>query len=458
MRRWWRAGGGGIAAILLLVPLTLGPAACQPSPATQPNTAPAETGRPDAEASPGEVRCPEPAAPGDSLRVDGEFGLWVRLDGDSLRASWITRPAGPGFLQITVEGERLERLSTPPGISHTRAFPDPGRRAVLLDYGAVEDPGDRHQTRLRLHADTLRPSVQVRGVDSLFVVGDIHGEYDNLIRVLRNAGLIDGELRWSGGRSHLVVLGDMMSRGSDVTAVLWLLYRLEGEAEEAGGRIHVVLGNHEIMVMLDDLCYVQPKEAWIAEVHGTGYDRMFDPRLSVLGRWLASKPAVLRVDDVLLAHGGVSDDYLDYTVRTHRDSLAAFMGEDLFYHWADPSVSIQIDSVAFHRRADFFWGERSVFWYRDYAAPVAESVAAPDEPTERSVAERAEELRSVLRRYRSRIHVIGHTPVPTIQEAYEGSLILVNTIDFASELLLLVRADGTYERYRYRMWGPPEPL
>ncbi len=400
----------------------------------------------------------------DARRVHGEFGLWARFDGDSLRVSWLTRDSVAGFLEVSEEdsgagSDRVGsasgalRFETPPGRSHAAAFRAPEEGTVRIDYGAVDDPEDRH--RMRLHLDDQDgekpvPTV-VTGVDALYVIGDIHGEYDNLLTVLRTAGVIDPALRWSAGRSHLAVVGDMMSRGRDVTAVLWFLYRLEREAEAAGGRVHILLGNHEIMVWLDDLRYVRPKERWIADAHGVAYHRMFDPRQAVLGRWLASKPAVMRIDDVLLAHGGVSTDYLDYTVPSHRDSLAAFMDEDLFYYWADTTVAIVMDSLAFERRVGFFWDDRSVFWYRDYAR--ADTLGA--EP--RSVL--AAELASVLREFDAELHVVGHTPVPTITEAFGGSLVLVNTVDFATELLLLVREGDGYGRYRIRIGaGEPEPL
>lgn len=390
---------------------------------------------------------PGPGAVPDSLRIKGEFGLWVRFD-DSVRVSWMTDPPAEGMLEVKESGTRLHRVETPLGYSHTAAFPIPGARAVELSYGAADPGAERHATRIRLEDPPPPPVVVSDAVDSLFVIADIHGEYDRMIRVLRNAGVIDQELRWSAGRSHLAVLGDMMSRSRDVLPVLWFFYRLEAEAEQAGGRVHITLGNHEIMVMLDDLRYVAPKERWIADTHGTGYSRMFDPRGSLLGRWLVSKPPVIRIDSVLLAHGSVSDDYLGYTVEGHRDSLAAFTGEEMFHRWADstfwedPSNFVEMDSVGFQRRVDYFWGDRSVFWYRGYAR--SDTVG--------------DELARVLDRYDSRIHVVGHTPGPSIREKYDGALILVNTVPFAAETLLLVRTPEGYERFRIGETGGPAPL
>jgi len=382
------------------------------------------------------------AEPAQELRVGGEFGLHVHGSGDSTHVRWLTAVPAAGFLEVRVDGEVRHRFATPARASHHAAFPTPAG-AFQLTYGRDgPDEEDRHDTRIHPGRGATAAPARVTGVDSLYVIGDIHGEYDNMVAVLRNAGLVDEALRWSGGRRHLVALGDMMSRGMDVAAVLWFLYRLEGEAEAAGGRVHVMLGNHEMMVMLRDLRYVHQKESWIAESHGFGYDRLYDPRHSVLGRWLATKPALLQVDDVLLAHGGVSEAYSAYTPESFRDTLQTFISEDLFYHWADPDFVAPIDEAGLIRRDDLLWDSLGVFWYRGYAQS----------------AERGGELQRVLTRFGASLHVVAHTPVQGMREGYDGRLILTNTLPFADEVLLLVRTDAGWERSRIGRDGPPRPL
>lgn len=316
-------------------------------------------------------------------------------------------------------------------------FAHPARGEATLRYGSRDDPSDRHETTVRLPVERPRPPVTYSGVDSIYVVSDIHGELDTLQAVLRNARLIDRSGRWTGSRSHLVIAGDMMDRGADVNGVLWFLYGLEPQIERAGGRLVIVLGNHEVMVMLNDLRYVHPKELAVSSAHGVTYDRMFDPRLSVLGSWLVSKPAAIRIDRVLIAHGGISTDYLPYTLRSLDDSLAAFTREELFYRWADTSYAAPLDSAGLSRRNELFWGERGLLWYRGFA----DSDTLPAQ------------IDSVLRRFDARLHVIGHTPGPSIRAGYEGRVLMVNTLPFAAEMLLLVRQGDVYERVRIRSSG-----
>ena len=354
---------------------------------------------------------------------------------------WLTRRRAPGFLRVTQGDRTRHEARTPDSLAHLSTFPTPGGDALLLEYGMADDPEDRHRTVV-YPGTPRRGRVRLGGVDSLFVVGDVHGEFDRLVTLLTNAGLIDGDLAWSGGRRHLVFVGDLTDRGQDVVRTLWLVYRLEREAERAGGGVHVVLGNHEIMVMLDDLRYVTPKEIEIARRHGVRYDRMFDARKSVLGRWLVSKPALLRVGRVLLAHGGASAHLLPLSLDALDDSLARFTAEDLFYFYADTTYMVAMDTASFYRRDDFFWGEESVFWHRGYV--MADTLG--------------DELANTLDHFDADVHVVGHTPLPAIAVRYDGRLIATNTAPFANEMLLLVREGRGYGMWRYGLSGPPTAL
>ena len=91
------------------------------------------------------------------------------------------------------------------------------------------------------------------GVERVVAVGDIHGDYDQLVAVLRSASLIDEQGKWSGGKTHLVQTGDIPDRGPDTRKALDLLMRLEGEAAQAGGAVHALIGNHEAMNVYGDL-------------------------------------------------------------------------------------------------------------------------------------------------------------------------------------------------------------
>jgi hypothetical protein len=388
-----------------------------------------------------------------SPRLDGEYGLYVGIDQDSLNVRWITASAGPAVARLTRDGEVLDSAVSPSGRGHIVSFDRPNGSAVTLEYGSATDSADLHRTLLVLDEPRADRDPRYPAPDSLFVLGDVHGEFDNMVGVLRNAGLVGPDLHWTGGHATLASVGDLVDRGNDATRVLWFLYRLEREASAAGGRVLVMLGNHEIMVMTNDLRYTRSKERLVAELDGLPYWQMIEPRRSLLGRWLASKPALARIGNVLLAHGGLSDAYADWSLRTFQDSLSRFLAGEVFRIWADSTYRPDrrrlkgLDSVAVIRRYDFFFGDSSVFWYRGYVD--SDTLSA--------------ELAHVLGRRHSAVHVVGHTPLPTMRQSYGDSLVAVDLLEPATELLLMVRddsrkADGGWRRYRIRAEGPPEPL
>lgn len=87
-------------------------------------------------------------------------------------------------------------------------------------------------------------------VERIIVIGDVHGAYDNFVAVLKNTGLVNDKLKWTGGKTHLVQLGDVVDRGARSRDCMDLLMQLEKEAKKAGGYVHVLIGNHEAMNMV----------------------------------------------------------------------------------------------------------------------------------------------------------------------------------------------------------------
>ena len=376
-----------------------------------------------------------------STRVDGEYGLWVEDRRDSLVVHWLSADSAPGSLAIEAD-TRKEQFTTPRGTAHTIAFARPRSATVTLVYGTAASVDT---TTLALQYP--RRAAVATGADTVFVLGDTHGEFDTVVKTLQQSGLIDNAQRWTGNRRHLVFVGDLTDRGEEVVPLLWLVYRLEQEAARAGGRVHVVLGNHETMVWMNDLRYVAKKEQSIAAAHGVAYDKMFDSRETVLGRWLATKPIALRLDNILFAHGGVSAAYLKYTPQTLDDTLAKFMKEDWFYKYGDTAafrkVAEQMDSATYAQRASFFQGDQSVLWYRSY-------VLAPDTALA--------SLEAVLSRFGATVHVVGHTPTTMVHQKYGGRLIAAHPRTPGIEMVLLIRNGRTYDRFRIDQAGARMPL
>ncbi|MCB0277250.1 MAG: metallophosphoesterase [Calditrichaeota bacterium] len=377
--------------------------------------------------------------------LSGEYGLWVTRSMDSCRVHWITEEKGAGFLEAVQDGKSIFRLQTPDSLAHQARFPipDPARPYTLV-YGAQGNNGDRHRSTIYpkpLPEDRLWFYAEV---DTVITFGDLHGQYENLVTLLRQHAIIDDSLRWQGGKAHLVLLGDIFDRGHDVIKTLWFIYRLEREAHLAGGRVHLVLGNHEIMVFLDDLRYVSGKEQLIARYHGTTYARMFDMHQSVLGEWLAGKPGIIRINDGLFSHGGVSRELLDFTIPAFNDSLRRYLFEPDFLSLIDEQALKRPQKTgAYVRRLNFFFAEYSAFWFRGYVNTNDLRLA----------------LTEVLKRFQVDFQVVAHTPVDYIRTFYGGEIIAVDLNRPATEMLMLLRgSDGGQQRYRYLIGGKEKPL
>jgi hypothetical protein len=262
--------------------------------------------------------------------------------------------------------------------------------------GLCADSTERYTLRTR-PPEPARHSWQ--DVPRFLAISDIHGEYEAMVSFLEGAGVTDSTGRWSWGGGHLVVVGDIVDRGAGVTECLWFLHRLEQEAERAGGRVHVLLGNHEMMVMRNDLRYVNEKYTdGIVRYLGVRYPDLFGPDME-LGRWLRSKPIVLKLNDILFVHGGLSPE------------LAA-RGLDIEKLNAAARASLDVSSVElmFSEVPGLLVGSSGPFWYRGYMRPAAGRYAAATPA----------QLDSVLATYDASAVVVGHTDIGQVTRLHDG--------------------------------------
>ncbi|MBZ5595740.1 MAG: metallophosphoesterase [Acidobacteriia bacterium] len=166
------------------------------------------------------------------------------------------------------------------------------------------------------------------GVERIVAIGDVHGDYDQLVAVLKTAGLIDDQLNWTGGKTHLVQNGDVLDRGPDSRKAMDLLMRLEKQAADAGGYVHALIGNHEAMNVFGDFRYTSKGEfaAFVDEnsekhpadpAHPPGYaehQKQFSPD-GYYGKWIVTHDTVIKINDSLFLHAGISAKYMSTKIR-----------------------------------------------------------------------------------------------------------------------------------------------
>jgi len=174
-----------------------------------------------------------------------------------------------------------------------------------------------------------------QGVSRVVAIGDLHGDKDALIAVLRMASLIDSGDRWTGGTTHVVQMGDVPARGPQTRQALDLLMRLEQEALAAGGRIHALIGNHEAGIMRGDLRNVLPaefeefrtadseKRAQAGRPPGWVEHREAFAPTGTYGSWIRRNNAIVKINDTLFVHGGISPKYATTRPSTINDGIRA---------------------------------------------------------------------------------------------------------------------------------------
>ena len=265
-------------------------------------------------------------------------------------------------------------------------------------------------------------------VDKIVAVGDLHGDYQNFVKILTGTRLVDEELRWTGGRTHLVQTGDILDRGPAARRIFDLLIRLEQEAEQAGGRVHVLIGNHEEMalagisfdypgfVTVDQFqsflpdAYVEEKVAKFVQKKAAALpagaepppisfaelqeywqkimDEDEDARAEYFrflrahyGPWLLGRNGVLKINDIVFAHGGLSESFAGIPL----EKLNALLRHEL---------NLAMRGVSFRPRILFV--RNSPLWYRDLALSDEKAIA--------------KEVDRILGKLKARHMVIAHSP------------------------------------------------
>jgi Calcineurin-like phosphoesterase len=339
---------------------------------------------------------------------------------------YVTRQADDTWLAQWVRGDEAAlRVSE----EHLRE----GRPVVVPAVGALPELS----VRLRAPAALAAEEVALPLDTPLFIVADTHGEYEILAELLTKHRIVDASLRWSFGRGQLVILGDVLDRGANQLEILWLIYQLQAEAAEAGGGVHLLLGNHEAMVLSGDLRYLNPKYARVAALlRAESYAELVGPR-TVLGQWLRTRPAVLKIRDLLCLHGGISPQVVERGLTLQQLNRAV-------------RGALQGPNEADRAHRELVMGPLGPLWYRGYFAEQKDFPSA-----------RHEDIDAIRKHFGVRAILVGHTTVPTVTALHGGRVIAVQVYPrrewSGAPVMEALRID--HDRFlRARIDGTLEPL
>ena len=262
--------------------------------------------------------------------------------------------------------------------------------------------GDYH-FQVPLHP-IKRPIWRCKQSNKVFVMSDPHGNLDCFVSLLQGNGIIDEKLSWIYGANHLMIVGDVFDRGDDVLPVFWLIYKLEEEAAQVGGHVSFLLGNHESMVLANDLRYCKPKYQALAEKLDIPYSQLFGKETE-LGKWLATRNTIEIIGEDLYVHAGLSEDFfeknLSIPIVNKEISRALFMGKE--------------ERRALSDLTNFLYGNSGPIWYRGLVRNAAKYKAIPTDI-----------LTQMLERYEVERIVVGHTIFDDVSTFHDGRVIDVN--------------------------------
>lgn len=236
----------------------------------------------------------------------------------------------------------------------------------------------------------------------IFVMGDIHGQYERMVEMLISVGIIDNKLNWSWGDGHMVFIGDIFDRGEGVMEALWLIYKLEQQAEYQNGKVHLILGNHEAMILKNDIRYISNKYYSLTSNLDISYHELFGEN-TVMGKWLRTKNVVEKVGNILFIHAGISKELLSLGLSLE-DINAGFR------HFLN-----QNDEDCYNDMDRFLIGRYGPVWYRGYL----KASSGYQEIDQQS-------LEKVLETYSADQVVVGHTEVNLIQPVKNKKVYPVN--------------------------------
>jgi hypothetical protein len=195
---------------------------------------------------------------------------------------------------------------------------------------------------------------------NIYVIGDIHGDYQVFIHCLVDlckscsiTELVDDSdnnyknrefISWNENCDDIIVFcGDIIHRKrfsdhvlddecSDVY-LLETLLRLKQEAIDNNGNIIIIFGNHEMMNI------IQPENNLYTSDMNVKKNLVYFKNKININKLINNCYAWVKINDTLIAHGGLCSDYLDYLkekeIDKNGDEVIKFINENFRRYFQD---------------------------------------------------------------------------------------------------------------------------
>ncbi len=191
----------------------------------------------------------------------------------------------------------------------------------------------------------------------IFAMGDVHGDYDTMVKLLKGAKIIKdipdkpANVQWNAGKATFVCTGDMIDKWTKSLDVLTLLSSLKENAAASGGQVIITMGNHEAEFLAD------PNNSkatfFISELNAAGISPVDVANgKNTTGQFLRSLPFAARVGKWFFAHAA---NTAGKTLNQLNSDLQNGVTKDGF----SSSILIDPDSLLEARLSPSPWWERA---------------------------------------------------------------------------------------------------
>tara|TARA_B110000858_G_scaffold196697_1_gene256138 strand:- start:796 stop:1629 length:834 start_codon:yes stop_codon:yes gene_type:complete len=159
--------------------------------------------------------------------------------------------------------------------------------------------------------------------NNIIIIGDIHGDLKRLKNILLNEDVITNNLEWIKDNIIVIQLGDQIDSANrnkliseweiikDVE-VLEFTNLLSKLAKTKNSLFISLIGNHELMNFLGDFSYVSQNSSYLERMHNF-------KKKGVYNNILADRPIVVKINDLIFCHAGITRNHLDICDKYNKD-------------------------------------------------------------------------------------------------------------------------------------------
>jgi hypothetical protein len=241
-----------------------------------------------------------------------------------------------------------------------------GRKGHLSLNNDKNGNDKEYESKFGLNQRGVFPAVK-----RIVAIGDIHGDFKALLKVLHKANIINTNGDWDDNNKNTIViqLGDLLDRGGrgyeDTTNfreeidILQYIEHLHKQASDPKKKLNsafiTLIGNHELMNILGDFRYVS-ENAMKGMGGEEGRRNLFLAGGPIAKHIGCCSYGICKIGDWTFVHAGVLPQHLkddEFSFSNINNMVRKIMRGELQEHDLNPS------------QREFIFGNNGIFWTRE---------------------------------------------------------------------------------------------